>query len=65
MPGVVVPRLLIRSSLYLPHSVAARRIGGFLIPSFFSSSIIARIAIALGNITFNRSVPVNAAANDS
>jgi len=32
-------------------------------PSFFSSSIIARIAI--GNITFNRGVPVNAAANDS
>jgi hypothetical protein len=41
------------------------RLGGFLIPSFFSSSIIARIAIAIGNITFNRSVPVNAAANDS
>jgi len=33
--------------------------------SFFSKSIIARIAIAIGNLTFNRSVPVNAAANDS
>jgi len=55
------PRLLIRSSLYLPDDIAARR----GLTSFFSKSIIARIAIAIGNITFNRSVPVNAAANDS
>ena len=40
-------------------------LGLFLIPSFFSSSIIARIAIVVGNITFNRNVPVNAATNDS
>jgi hypothetical protein len=55
------PRLLIRSSLYLPDDIAARR----GLTSFFSKSIIARIAIAIGNITFNRSVPVNAAVNDS
>jgi hypothetical protein len=55
------PRLLIRSSLYLPDDIAARR----GLTSFFSKSIIARIAIAIGNITFNRSVAVNAVANDS
>jgi len=41
-------------------------LGVCLVPSFFRIiSIIVRMAIAIGTITFNRSVPVNAAANDS
>jgi hypothetical protein len=61
-PGVVVPVCLSALPSIYP---TASLLGGFLILSFFSSSIIARIAIAIGNITFNRSVPVNAAVNDS
>ena len=48
-------------AIYPPRSL----LGAFLVPSFFPSSLIARIAIAIGSITFNRNVPVNAATNDS
>ena len=36
-----------------------------LVPFFVPISIIARMAIAIGTLTFNRSVPVNAATKDS
>jgi hypothetical protein len=42
----------------------ASTLGVFLSLSFFFNSIIARIAIAIGSIVFNRSVPVNAASNE-